>query len=144
MTAEYYMQIALQEASNAYQKGEIPVGAVIVAPNGEIIAKHHNQTEQLADVTAHAEILCITSASLYLGAKYLHQCTLYVTLEPCVMCAGALYWSQIGKVVFGAYDEKRGFEHVGNLLHPKTILEKGVLHEACQTILKDFFKDLRK
>lgn len=143
MNDAYYMQIALQEAEKAYQKGEIPVGAVLVAPNGEIIAKNHNLTEQLFDVTAHAEMLCISGASSHFGTKYLSQCTLYVTLEPCIMCAGALYWAQIGRVVFGASDGKKGFEKMGNLLHPSTTIEKGVLEEECKTILKSFFKTLR-
>ncbi len=144
MTSQDYMQIALQEAELAYQKGEIPVGAIIVSPSGEIIAKNHNLTEQLCDVTAHAEMLCISAVTSHFGTKYLSQCTLYVTLEPCVMCAGALYWSQMGKVVFGANDTKRGFEKIGNLLHPKTLVEKDVLADNCSKILKDFFKKLRK
>ena len=115
----YFMQKALQEAQIAFEQGEVPVGAVITI--GErIIAKAHNLTEKLTDVTAHAEMQAITAASEYLGGKYLMDCTLYVTLEPCVMCAGALYWSQIGRLVYGATDSKRGYHLFGNLLHPKT------------------------
>lgn len=143
MNHENYMQIALKEAELAYQKGEIPVGAIVLSPQNEIIAKNHNLTEQLCDVTAHAELLCVSAVSSHFGTKYLSQCTLYVTLEPCVMCAGALYWAQMGKIVFGASDEKRGFEKIGNLLHPKTIIEKNILADECSKILKDFFKKLR-
>ena len=138
----YFMQKALQEAQIAFEKGEVPVGAVITI--GErIIAKAHNLTEKLTDVTAHAEMQAITAASEYLGGKYLMDCTLYVTLEPCVMCAGALYWSQIGKVVYGATDSKRGYHLVGNLLHPKTQVVQGVLEEPCSQIVKDFFLQRR-
>jgi cytidine/deoxycytidylate deaminase family protein len=136
------MQKALQEAQIAFEKGEVPVGAVITI--GErIIAKAHNLTEKLTDVTAHAEMQAITAASEYLGGKYLMDCTLYVTLEPCVMCAGALYWSQIGKVVYGATDSKRGYHLFGNLLHPKTQVVQGVLEEPCSQIVKDFFLQRR-
>jgi cytidine/deoxycytidylate deaminase family protein len=136
------MQKALQEAQIAFEKGEVPVGAVITI--GErIIAKAHNLTEKLTDVTAHAEMQAITAASEYLGGKYLMDCTLYVTLEPCVMCAGALYWSQIGKVVYGATDSKRGYHLFGNLLHPKTQVVQGVLEESCSQIVKDFFLQRR-
>ncbi|WP_314082555.1 nucleoside deaminase [Capnocytophaga gingivalis] len=138
----YFMQKALQEAQIAFEKGEVPVGAVITI--GErIIAKAHNLTEKLTDVTAHAEMQAITAASEYLGGKYLMDCTLYVTLEPCVMCAGALYWSQIGKVVYGATDSKRGYHLFGNLLHPKTQVVQGVLEEPCSQIVKDFFLQRR-
>jgi tRNA(adenine34) deaminase len=140
----YYMQQALKEAQQSYELGEIPVGAVIVCDN-RIIARAHNQTEQLTDVTAHAEILALTAASNHLGSKYLPDCTLFVTLEPCVMCAGALAWAQIGRVVYGATDEKRGFMLFGGkaLLHPKTKLELGILESECAAVLKDFFKTLR-
>ena len=138
----YFMQKALQEAQIAFEQGEVPVGAVITI--GErIIAKAHNLTEKLTDVTAHAEMQAITAASEYLGGKYLMDCTLYVTLEPCVMCAGALYWSQIGKVVYGATDSKRGYHLFGNLLHPKTQVVQGVLQEPCSQIVKDFFLQRR-
>lgn len=138
----YFMQKALQEAQIAFEQGEVPVGAVITI--GErIIAKAHNLTEKLTDVTAHAEMQAITAASEYLGGKYLMDCTLYVTLEPCVMCAGALYWSQIGKVVYGATDSKRGYHLFGNLLHPKTQVVQGVLEESCSQIVKDFFLQRR-
>ena len=138
----YFMPKALQEAQIAFEKGEVPVGAVITI--GErIIAKAHNLTEKLTDVTAHAEMQAITAASEYLGGKYLMDCTLYVTLEPCVMCAGALYWSQIGKVVYGATDSKRGYHLFGNLLHPKTQVVQGVLEESCSQIVKDFFLQRR-
>jgi cytidine/deoxycytidylate deaminase family protein len=136
------MQKALQEAQIAFEQGEVPVGAVITI--GErIIAKAHNLTEKLTDVTAHAEMQAITAASEYLGGKYLMDCTLYVTLEPCVMCAGALYWSQIGKVVYGATDSKRGYHLFGNLLHPKTQVVQGVLEDACSQLVKDFFLQRR-
>ncbi len=138
------MKQALAEAVQAYEAGEVPVGAVIVCDN-RIIARTHNQTEQLTDVTAHAEIMAITAASGHLGSKYLPDCTLYVTVEPCVMCAGALAWSQIGRVVFGAADDKRGFMRVGgkDLLHPKTKLELGVLEEECGELMQRFFRERR-
>ncbi len=140
---EYFMKQALREAEKAKEAGEVPVGAVIVCQK-KIIAKAHNQTELLTDVTAHAEIIALSSASAELGSKYLKDCTLYVTLEPCVMCAGALYWSQIGKVVFAVADDKRGFMKYGKeLLHPKTTLEYGVLHDPCQQIISDFFEAKR-
>lgn len=140
---EYYMQLAIYEAEAAAEAGEIPVGAVVVCQN-KIIAKTRNQTEQLTDVTAHAEILAITAAASYLGGKYLKDCTLYVTLEPCVMCAGALYWAHVGRVVYGASDEKRGFSVVKQpLLHPKTIVRRGVLENEVTTLLKNFFLKLR-
>ena len=138
----YFMQKALQEAPIAFEQGEVPVGAVITI--GErIIAKAHNLTEKLTDVTAHAEMQAITAASEYLGGKYLMDCTLYVTLEPCVMCAGALYWSQIGRLIYGATDSKRGYHLFGNLLHPKTQVVQGVLEEPCSQIVKDFFLQRR-
>ncbi len=144
---EYFMNEAYKQAEIAYEQHEVPVGAIIVS-NGKIIAKAHNQTEMLTDSTAHAEILALTSAFDYFGAKYLPDCTLYVTLEPCTMCAGALYWSQIGKVVIGANDEKRGYIRLSSpqekVLHPKTILEEGVLSEQCGNLVTDFFKKLRK
>lgn len=139
----YFMKQALQEAHKAAALDEVPVGAVIVA-NNQIIARSHNFTEHLHDVTAHAEIQAITAASEYLGAKYLTGCTLYVTLEPCVMCAGALYWSQIDKIVFGARDQKRGAGRFQNeLYHPKTLLVNGVLEEECAELMVDFFKSKR-
>ncbi len=140
----YFMQQALAEAHKAYEAGEVPVGAVIVCEN-RIIARAHNQTEQLTDVTAHAEILALTAASSHLGSKYLPDCTLFVTLEPCVMCAGALAWAQMGRVVYGASDDKRGFMlHGGKaLLHPKTKLEMGVLEHDALLLLKAFFKSKR-
>ena len=140
---EYFMRQALREAEKAYADGEVPVGAVLVS-NYKIIARGHNTVEQLLDVTAHAEILAITAASSYFNAKYLTDCTLYVTLEPCVMCAGALAWAQVGAVVYGANDEKKGFSrHEKNLLHPKTIVRKGVLADSCSKILKRFFEEKR-
>ena len=143
-TPKYFMRKALAEAQKAYDEDEIPVGAVVVV-NHQIIAKAYNQTERLQDVTAHAEMLAITAASDYLGTKYLNDCTLYVTLEPCPMCAGALAWSQIGKIVFAAADAKKGFSLINNpLLHPKTIVEKGVLANECQVLLQRFFRERRK
>ena len=139
---EYFMQKALQEAEKAFEAGEIPVGAIITI-NEKIIAKAHNLTELLHDVTAHAEIQAITSASEYLGGKYLKDCTLYVTLEPCVMCAGALYWSQIGRVVYGASDAKRGYHLHGELLHPRTEVVQGVLQDECSQLVKAFFDQKR-
>ncbi len=137
------MQIALNEAKEAFHKGEIPVGAIVVA-NNQIIAKSHNLTELLHDVTAHAEIQAISSAANYLGAKYLKNCTLFVTLEPCQMCTGALYWSQITKIVYGASDEKRGFKAIGGQLHPKTEVISGVLEQECADLMKTFFENKRK
>lgn len=140
---DYYMQQALQEAKHAYDDQEIPVGAIVVCQN-RIIAKCYNQVERLNDVTAHAEILAITAAQNYLGSRYLDQCTLYVTLEPCAMCAGALYWSQIQRVVYGAVDEKRGFHTINeNMLHPKTQLQGGLLAENCSELIKSFFRKMR-
>ncbi|MBK8194310.1 MAG: nucleoside deaminase [Lewinellaceae bacterium] len=140
----YFMQQALAEAQKAFEAGEVPVGAVITCDN-RIIARTHNQTEQLTDVTAHAEILALTAASGHLGSKYLPDCTLFVTLEPCVMCAGALAWSQIGRVVYGATDEKRGFMRYGgkSLLHPRTRLELGIMEAECAALMKAFFREKR-
>lgn len=140
---EYYMQQALREARAAFDEGEIPVGAVIVG-NGSIIARAHNNTERLNDVTAHAEMLAFTAAANLLGAKYLTDCTLYVTLEPCHMCAGAAGWTQIGRIVYGASDPKRGFSRLGReMLHPKTLVEGGLLKDECETLLKEFFQERR-
>ena len=139
----FYMKQALQEAKCAFEEDEIPVGAVIVCGD-RIIARAHNLTERLSDVTAHAEMQAITAASEYLGGKYLNDCTLYVTVEPCIMCAGALGWSQIGKVVYGATDEKRGFQRFApQALHPKTQLVSGVMEEECAALMKDFFQRKR-
>ncbi|NBW04179.1 MAG: nucleoside deaminase [Cytophagia bacterium] len=140
---EYFMKKAMQEAELAFEKGEIPVGALIVVDN-KIIARTHNLTELLNDVTAHAEMQAITSAANFLGGKYLSGCTLYVTLEPCQMCAGALYWSQISKIVFGASDENRGFEKMGTQLHPKTTVVRGVLANEASALMKSFFASKRK
>ena len=137
------MGIALNEALRAEEEGEIPVGALIVC-NGKIIAKAHNETEKLNDVTAHAEMLAITSAALSLGSKYLTECTLYVTLEPCTMCAGALSWSQIGRIVYGASDPKRGYSRLSpSPLHPKTTITRGVMEEKCAEIIRKFFQKKR-
>lgn len=142
-TDEYFMKLALQQAQLAFDMGEVPVGAVIIS-NQQILAKGHNSTEMLTDVTAHAEMITLTAGAQHLGAKYLHDCTLFVTLEPCVMCAGALRWSQIGRVVYGASDEKQGFMRYGKeLLHPRTKLEFGVMHNECLRIMQDFFKKMR-
>ncbi len=141
-TDEYFMRIAFNEAITAFERDEIPVGAVIVC-NNKIIAKAHNLTETLTDVTAHAEMQAITSAANYLGGKYLQDCTLYVTLEPCVMCGGALYWSQISKVVYGASDEKRGFKAKIGELHPKTEIVSGIMEDECGLLMKDFFQRKR-
>lgn len=138
----YFMKKALQEAELAYEKGEIPVGAVIVIDN-RVIARTHNLTEMLVDVTAHAEMQAITAASNFLGGKYLHNCTLYVTLEPCQMCAGALYWSQISRIVYGAKDEQRGCTALNAKLHPKTVMVGGVLEEESSNLLKRFFIEKR-
>jgi tRNA(adenine34) deaminase len=140
---DYFMKQAYQEALKAYEMGEIPVGAVIVA-NNQVLARAHNLTEQLTDVTAHAEIQAITAAANFLGGKYLHGCTLYVTLEPCVMCGGALYWSQIDKVVFAARDEKRGAGRLSeNIYHPKTLVTNGIMAEECGDLMKQFFAERR-
>jgi tRNA(adenine34) deaminase len=142
-TDEYFMKKALQEAEMAFEKDEIPVGAIIVIDN-KVIARGHNLTEMLVDVTAHAEMQAITAAANFLGGKYLTGCTLYVTLEPCQMCAGALYWSQISKIVFGASDEHRGFEKMGTQLHPKTTVVRGVLANEASELMKRFFAEKRK
>ena len=142
-TDEYFMKKALQEAELAFEKGEIPVGAIVVIDN-KIIARSHNLTELLNDVTAHAEMQSITAAANFLGGKYLIGCTLYVTLEPCQMCAGALYWSQISKIVFGASDEHRGFEKMGTQLHPKTTVVRGILANEASELMKRFFVERRK
>jgi len=141
---DYFMRLALQEAQKAAESGEVPVGAVLVSGD-QLIARCHNSTELLQDVTAHAEILAITAASQYLGSKYLLDCTLYVTLEPCVMCAGALRWSQIGRVLFATPDDKAGFMRYGKeLLHPRTQLEMGIMMEESSLLLKSFFAAKRK
>ena len=141
-TDAFFMKKALLEAEFAFEKGEIPVGAVIVIDN-KVIARTHNLTELLNDVTAHAEMQAITSAANFIGGKYLKDCTLYVTLEPCQMCAGALYWSQISNIVFGASDENRGFQKRGTQLHPKTQVVSGVLEKECGDLMKAFFKNKR-
>jgi len=136
------MKKALQEAEMAFEKDEIPVGAVIVV-NNTIIARTHNLTELLHDVTAHAEMQAITSAANFLGGKYLKGCTLYVTLEPCQMCAGALYWSQISKIVFGATDSKRGYKTLDTQIHPKTEVVSGILEKECAELMTNFFQKKR-
>ena len=139
----YFMKQALIQAKQAYDKSEVPVGAIIVCDN-QIIARAHNYTEALNDVTAHAEMQAFTAAADYLGGKYLKECTLYVTLEPCAMCGGAAYWTQLKKVVYGAKDKKRGFSSLAsNILHPKTVVESGLLQEECEKLLFDFFKSKR-
>ena len=141
---EYFMNEALKEARKAFDADEVPVGAIIVAEN-KIIARGHNLTEQLNDVTAHAEMQTITSAANYIGGKYLNDCTLYVTLEPCLMCAGALQWSHITKIVYGATDDKKGYSKINQpVLHPKTTVIKGILEDECSKLLKDFFKIKRR
>jgi tRNA(adenine34) deaminase len=154
MTDEQYMQQALLEAQKAFDAGEVPVGAIIVI-NSKIIARAHNQVELLNDSTAHAEILALTTAFNFLGSKYLPDAALYVTLEPCLMCSGALYWSKIGKIVYGADDEKNGYRKCcgisspfgggreGAPFHPKTELVKGILKQECARLMKDFFKARR-
>jgi len=140
---EHFMRQALQEAHRAYEAREVPVGAVIVCEN-RIVARAHNLTERLNDVTAHAEMQAFTSAAETLGGKYLKDCTLYVTLEPCVMCAGASHWAQLKKIVFGAYDTKRGFSRYGNdILHPKTVISGGVMAEESSALLRHFFAERR-
>lgn len=138
----YYMKKALQEAEMAFEKGEVPIGAVIVI-NDRIIARAHNLTEQLNDITAHAEMQAITAAANFLGGKYLQDCTMYVTLEPCQMCAGALYWSQISKIVYAAEDTRRGCGAMGTKLHPKTKISGGVLEKEASDLLKRFFIERR-
>lgn len=139
---EYFMQKALQEAQMAFDKGEVPVGAVIVLKD-QVIARAHNLTETLNDVTAHAEMQAFTAAADFLGGKYLKDCILYVTLEPCQMCAGASYWTQISKIVYGASEPERGFKNLNTKLHPKTTIVSGVLEDECSTILKRFFVEKR-
>jgi tRNA(adenine34) deaminase len=140
---EHYMKEAFKEACKAFDEEEIPIGAVVVC-NNRIIGRGYNQTEKLKDVTAHAEMIAITSAANHLGSKYLTECDLYVTIEPCVMCAGASYWAQFRKVVYGAPDPKRGYSRIsGEMLHPKTELLKGVLQKECEDLMKKFFLKLR-
>jgi tRNA(adenine34) deaminase len=140
---DIFMKEALKEAKLAFELDEVPIGAVIVH-NGKVIARGHNLSEQLNDVTAHAEMQAFTSATNFIGGKYLPQCTLYVTLEPCIMCAGASFWTQIGRVVYGASDDKRGYSlHSQNILHPKTKVTKGVLEKECAELLKSFFQGKR-
>ncbi len=140
---EHWMRQALREAERAFSLDEVPVGALVVCQD-RVIARAHNLTERLTDVTAHAEMQCITAAAGHLGAKYLADCTLYVTLEPCVMCAGALRWSQLGRLVFGAFDEKAGYRRIGGaLLHPRTQVTGGVLEPECADLMKAFFRKKR-
>ena len=141
---DYYMKQALKEAEQAFIENEVPIGAVIVC-NDQIIAKAHNMTEALNDVTAHAEMLAITSAENHLGSKFLNECSLYVTLEPCVMCAGASYWSRFAKVIYGANDDRYGYKKAGNkLFHPKTKIINGIMEKECSHLLKQFFSKKRK
>ena len=140
---EKYMRLAIEEAKLALKADEVPIGAIIVA-GGCIVGRGHNLVETLVDVTAHAEIQAITAASSTIGGKYLNDCTLYVTVEPCPMCAGALAWSQIGRIVYGASDPKRGFSTISNnMLHPKTVVTSGILREECERVMTDFFAKLR-
>ena len=140
----FYMKQALMEAQKAFTSGEVPVGAVVVCRD-RIIGRGHNLTETLNDVTAHAEMQAITAAANVLGGKYLNECTLYVTVEPCVMCAGAIAWAQTGKLVFGAEDEKRGYQkYAGSALHPKTVVVKGIMADECAALMKEFFAAKRK
>ena len=140
---EKYMRLALEEAKLALAEDEVPIGAIIVA-GGRIIGRGHNLVETLTDVTAHAEIQAVTAAASTIGGKYLTDCTLYVTVEPCPMCAGALAWSQIGRIVYGASDPKRGYSTISNnMLHPKTVVTSGVLREECERLMSDFFAKLR-
>lgn len=141
---EYYMKLAFEEAESALERDEVPVGAVIVMDD-QVIARGHNLTQTLLDVTAHAEMQAITAASNYLGAKYLNDCTLYVTLEPCVMCAGAIAWAQLGTLVYAASDDKKGYTIVKEqLLHPKTKVKKGIMEKECAEMLKIFFLNKRE
>ena len=143
MTDSQYMQMALREAQCAFDEGEVPVGAIVVCKN-HIIARAHNLTETLNDVTAHAEMQAITAAANAIGGKYLTDCTLYVTVEPCVMCAGAIAWAQVSRVVFGAADEKRGYRrYAPEALHPKTVVEGGVMADESAALMKNFFKQKR-
>ncbi|MBE6174783.1 MAG: nucleoside deaminase [Rikenellaceae bacterium] len=140
---EKYMRLALEEAKLALEADEVPIGAIIVA-GGRIVGRGHNMVETLTDVTAHAEIQAITAAASTIGGKYLNDCTLYVTVEPCPMCAGALAWSQIGRIVYGVSDPKRGFSTIsGNILHPRTVISSGVLATECEALMKNFFAKLR-
>ncbi len=144
MDDNYFMKQALLEAEKAFERGEVPVGAVVVCKD-RIIARAHNLTETLTDVTAHAEMQAITAAASAIGGKYLSDCTLYVTVEPCVMCAGAIAWSQMGTLVFGAEDEKRGYQrYAPEALHPKTVVKKGVMADECATLMKQFFASKRR
>ena len=144
MDDQYFMKQALLEAEKAFERGEVPVGAVVVCKD-RIIARAHNLTETLTDVTAHAEMQAITAAASAIGGKYLFDCTLYVTVEPCVMCAGAIAWSQMGTLVFGAEDEKRGYQrYAPEALHPKTVVKKGVMADECATLMKQFFASKRR
>ena len=143
-THEYFMKEALKEALKGKQEGEIPVGAVVVCQK-RIIARAYNQTEKLNDATAHAEMIALTSAFNYMGAKYLPDCSLYVTLEPCVMCAGACFWAQLGKVIYGASDNRRGFDQIEpGILHPKTEIVKGIMARESKQLIDDFFREVRK
>ena len=146
MNDEHYMQQALKEARKAYEADEVPIGAVVVM-NDKIIARGHNQTERLTDPTAHAEIIALTSAFNHLGSKYLPEASIYITVEPCLMCAGALYWSKIGRVVYGTADEKNGYRRLipaaPSPFHPKTILVAGILKEECAGLMKEFFQSKR-
>jgi tRNA(adenine34) deaminase len=145
MTDEHYMKLAIAEAQKAFDKDEVPIGAVVVLQD-KIIAKGHNQVEMLNDSTAHAEILALTTAYQFLGSKYLPGATLYVTVEPCLMCSGALYWSKIGRIVFGACDEKNSYRKstgTNNPFHPKTEIVGGIMNEECEGLMKEFFKKLR-
>lgn len=145
MNDEYFMRQAFAQAQKAFEEDEVPIGAVVVI-NNKIIARGYNQVERLKDPTAHAEIIALTSAFNYLGSKYLPEATLYVTIEPCLMCAGAMYWSKIGRIVYGASDDKNGYLHItkeNSPFHPKTELIKGVLQEECAELIKTFFKQKR-
>lgn len=140
---EHFMNEAYKEAKYAFEEGEVPIGAVVVC-NNRIIARAHNQTERLTDVTAHAEMVALTAAANFLGSKYLNECTLYVTVEPCVMCAGALHWAQLERLVYGAADEKRGYVRLQQpILHPKTEIVFGIMAKECAQLMKDFFGSLR-
>lgn len=142
---ERYMRMALTEARAAYSKGEVPIGAVVVSPRGRILGRGHNHTEALSDVTAHAEMIAISAAAQALGVKYLSECSLYVTVEPCMMCAGAIAWSQVGRIVYGCDDPKRGYATFTSRspFHPKATVVKGVLADECRKLMQDFFKKLR-
>ncbi len=140
---EKFMLMALEEAQNALSRGEVPIGAVVIC-QGRVVARGYNLTEALCDVTAHAEMQAITAAASWLGAKYLNKCSLYVTIEPCPMCASAAYWAQLGEVIYGAADKKRGYSTISNaLLHPKTVVRSGVLEDRCASLIKNFFVNKR-